>query len=293
MKTLLSLTVEAVLALGTLAHAAGEKVVDLYGGPAPGSESWKHSEQAVKGQPGMSRMIFNVAKPTLTVFQPEAGKANGTAVVICPGGAFCVLAIDGEGYEVARYLTARGVTCFVLKYRLLPCETENPMAEAHSGGNFVEKVGPIIKLAMGDGLAAMAHVRTHAKDYAVNPDRIGIMGFSAGGAVAASVAYNYTAETRPGFVAPIYLPHDLAIKGHGVQTDAPPLFVAAASDDQFGVAPQSVAMYQAWTAAKRPAELHMYAKGGHGFGMTKRGLPVDTWAERFVEWLTSLDAMKK
>ena len=88
MKTLLSLTVEAVLALGTLAHAAGEKVVDLYSGLAPGSESWKHSEQAVKGQPGMSRMIFNVAKPTLTVFQPESGKANGTAVVICPGGGF-------------------------------------------------------------------------------------------------------------------------------------------------------------------------------------------------------------
>ncbi|MBN1506246.1 MAG: alpha/beta hydrolase [Sedimentisphaerales bacterium] len=293
MKNLTLLTLGAILVLGAVAHAAGEKVVSLYDGLAPGSEDWKHTEQQVKTAPGTPRMIFNVAKPTLTVFEPQAGAANGTAVVICPGGAFCMLAIDHEGYDVARYLTTKGVTCFVLKYRLLQCETENPMREAGSGGNFVEKVAPIIKLALADALAAMAHVRTHAKDYGVDPDRIGIMGFSAGGAVAASVAYNYTAQTRPAFVAFVYGAHDLAIKGDGVRGDAPPLFVAAATDDQFGVAPQSVAIYQAWVAAKKPAELHLYAKGGHGFGMNKQNLPCDTWADRFADCLQMQGLLKK
>ncbi len=293
MKNLTLLMLGAILALGAMAHAAEEKVVSLYDGLAPGSEDWKHTERQVKTGSGTPRMIFNVAKPTLTVFQPQAGIANGTGVVICPGGGFFMLCIDHEGYDVARYLTAKGVTCFVLKYRLLQCETENPMREASSGGNYLEKVAPVIKLALADGLAAMAHVRTHAKDYGVHPDRIGIMGFSAGGAVAASVAYNYTAQTRPGFVAPVYLPHDLAIKGDGVRGDAPPLFVVAASDDHFGLAPQSVAIYQAWVAAKKPAELHVYAKGGHGFGMNKQNLPCDTWADRFADWLQMQGLLKK
>jgi acetyl esterase/lipase len=293
MKNLTLLMLGVILALGAMAHAAEKKVVSLYDGLAPGSEEWKHTERQIKFGPAMTPVIVNVAQPTLTVFHPEAGNANGTGVVICPGGGFCMLCIDHEGYDVARYLTAKGVTCFVLKYRLLQCETENPMLEASSGGNFLEKVTPIIKLALADGLAAMAHVRTHAKDYGVHPDRIGIMGFSAGGIVAASVAYNYTAETRPGFVAPIYLAHDLVIKGDGVHGDAPPLFVVAASDDQFGLAPQSVAIYQAWMAAKRPAELHLYAKGGHGFGMNKQNLPCDTWADRFADWLQMQGLLKK
>jgi acetyl esterase/lipase len=293
MKNLTLWMLGAVLALGATAPAAEEKVVRLYDGLAPGSEDWKHTERQVKVGSGIPPVIFNVAQPTLTVFQPKAGTANGTGVVICPGGGFCVLCIDHEGYEVARYLTAKGVTCFVLKYRLLPCQTDNPIREAGSGGDFLKKVAPIIKLALADGLGAMAHVRTHAQDYGVRPDRIGIMGFSAGGIVAASVAYNYTAQTRPGFVAPVYLAHDLAIKGDGVRGDAPPLFVVAATDDNFGLAPQSVAVYQAWVAAKKPAELHLYAKGGHGFGMNKQDLPCDTWADRFADWLQMQGLLKK
>ncbi|HNY79876.1 MAG: alpha/beta hydrolase [Sedimentisphaerales bacterium] len=293
MKNLTLLMLGAVLALGAMAQGAEEKVVRLYDGPAPGSEAWKLPERQIKFGPAMTQVIVNVVQPTLTAFAPQAGTANGTGVVICPGGGFCMLCVDHEGYDVARYLTARGVTCFVLKYRLLQCETENPMLEASSGGNFLEKVAPIIKLALADGLAAMAHVRTHAKDYGVHPDRIGVMGFSAGGIVAASVAYNYTAETRPDFVAPIYLAHDLVIQGDGVRGDAPPLFVVAATDDHFGLAPQSVAIYQAWVAAKKPAELHLYAKGGHGFGMNKQDLPCDTWADRFADWLQMPGLLEK
>jgi acetyl esterase/lipase len=292
MKNLTWLMLGALLALGAMAHAAGEKVVRLYDGPAPGSEDWKHTERQAKVGSGIPPVVFNVVQPTLTVFQPSAGTANGTGVVICPGGGFCMLCIDHEGYDVARFLTAKGVTCFVLKYRLLPCATDNPMQEA-SGANFLQKVTPIIKLALADGLAALAHVRTHAQDYGVHPDRIGIMGFSAGGIVAASVAYNYTAQTRPAFVAPVYLAHDLVIKGNGVRDDAPPLFVVAASDDHFGLAPQNVAIYQAWAAAKKPAELHVYAKGGHGFGMNKQNLPCDTWADRFADWLQMPGLLQK
>jgi len=293
MKNLTVSMLGVLLALGAVAHAAEEKVVRLYDGPAPGSENWKHTERQAKVGTGIPPVVFNVVQPTLTVFQPPTEIANGTGVVICPGGGFCLLCIDHEGYDVARYLTAKGVTCFVLKYRLLPCETDNPMREASAGGNFLEKVAPIIKLALADGLAAMAHVRTHAQDYGVHPDRIGIMGFSAGGIVAASVAYNYTAETRPDFVAPIYLAHDLVIKGDGVRDDAPPLFVVAATDDQFGLALQNVAIYQAWVTARKPAELHLYAKGGHGFGMNKQDLPCDTWAARFADWLQMQGLLKK
>ena len=292
MKNLTLSMLGAILALGATAHAAEERVVRLYDGPAPGSENWKHTERQAKIGSGIPPVIFNVVQPTLTVFEPPAGTANGTGVVICPGGAFCLLCMDHEGRDVARCLTAKGVTCFVLKYRLLPCATDNPMREA-SGGNYLEKVGPIIKLALADGLAALAHVRTHAQDYGVHPDRIGIMGFSAGAVVAASVAYNYTAQTRPAFVAPVYPAHDLVIKGDGVRGDAPPLFVVAATDDQFGLAPQCVALYQAWVAARQPAELHLYAKGGHGFGMNKQNLPCDTWADRFADWLQMQGLLKK
>jgi acetyl esterase/lipase len=115
-------------------------------------------------------------------------------------------------------------------------------------------------------------------------DRIGILGFSAGGTVAVSAALNYARETRPAFVAPVYLQYDWAMKA-AVPKDAPPLFVLAASDDQIGLAPHSVALYQDWVRAGRSAELHLYSQGGHGFGMRTQNLPSDTWIRLFHEWL--------
>jgi Ni2+-binding GTPase involved in maturation of urease and hydrogenase len=106
------------------------------------------------------------------------------------------------------------------------------------------------------------------------------------------VAYNYTPETRPNFVAPIYLAYDWTIKGN-VPSDAPPMFILAATDDPLGLAPQSIALYEHWTAAKKPAELHLYSKGGHGFGMRKQNLPADRWIERFTDWLEAQRLLKK
>ena len=185
------------------------------------------------------------------------------------------------------------MTAFVLKYRLVKCETDDPTSEVMTkGSNLGEVVAPIVKLAMADGQAAVRYVRQHAGEYGVKPDRIGIIGFSAGGTLVASVAYNYTPETRPDFVAPIYLAYDWAIKGD-VPPDAPPMFILAATDDPLGLAPHSVRLYNDWTAAKKSAELHVFSKGGHGFGMRKQNLPSDRWIERFADWLEGQGWLRK
>jgi acetyl esterase/lipase len=272
------------LTLCSLAAAAQQQVVPLYPGAAPGSESWKHSEKENNQNLWQTRVVYNVSKPTLTIFKAE--RPNGCGLVICPGGAFYALSIDSEGNDVARWLNAKGVTCFVLKYRLVECKTEDPTQEVMTAGaRLGEIVAPIVKLAAADGRAAVAHVREHAKEYGVKPDRIGITGFSAGGTVAASVAFSYTKESRPDFVAPIYLAYDWAVKPNGVPSDAPPIFILAATDDPLGLAPHSVRLYNDWTAAKKPAELHLYSKGGHGFGMRKQNLPSDRWIHLLADWL--------
>jgi len=272
---------------------AQERIVPLYNGAAPGSESWTHSEKENNHNQWQTRVVYNVAKPTLTVMLPNPEIANGTAAVICPGGGFYALSIDSEGLDVARWLNAKGVACFVLKYRLVECKTSDPTAEIMAVGSKLDAtVAPVVKLAAADGLAAIGQVRAHAKDYGVNPNRIGIIGFSAGGTVTASVAYKYSSETRPNFVAPIYLQYEWALKGT-VPTDAPPMFILAASDDPLGLAPHSVALYQDWTKAGKSAELHLLSKGGHGFGMRKQNLPSDRWIERFGEWLEVQGLLKK
>ena len=118
------------------------------------------------------------------------------------------------------------------------------------------------------------------------------MGFSAGGTVTASVAFQYSTETRPDFVAPIYA-YLGAVKPADVPKDAPPMFLVAATDDQLGLAPDSVKLYSMWQTAKKPVELHLYAKGGHGFGMRKQNLPTDQWIDRFGEWLGLQGLLKK
>lgn len=270
-----------------------QKVIRLYAGAAPGSEHWRHHEQEQYSQSWQTQVVFNVADPTLTVFTPDPAKANGTAIVICPGGAFHGLSINSEGFDVARWLTARGVTAFVLKYRLVQCQTDDPATEVSSkGAKLQADATPIIPLALADGLAAIGYVRQHAAEYGINPNRIGIIGFSAGGTVTASVGYNYTPATRPDFVAPIYLQYAWTIK-KVVPADAPPIFILAATDDQVGLAPHSVHLYNDWVAAGKSAELHLYAAGGHGFGMKTQNLPSDRWIELFGDWLGTQGLLTK
>lgn len=272
---------------------AQQKVIQLYNGTAPGSENWTYSEQEYK--PGTKdALVYNVSHPTLTVYPADSSKANGTAIIVCPGGGFYILAIKHEGTDVAHWLNQKGITVFILKYRLGHSLTDNPgqeLGENMKKSDFNEKIAPVIPLSIADGRAAIQYVRTHAAEYGVNPERIGIMGFSAGGTVAASAAFNYTPENRPDFVAPIYAFMPPSLQGQ-VAEDAPPLFVAAATDDNLGLASHSVDLYSKWLAAKKPAEIHMYEKGGHGFGMHQQNIPTDTWIERFGEWLGLLGYLK-
>lgn len=266
---------------------AQQKVVQLYKGAAPGSENWTWNEAESDSNAWKTKAVYNVSRPTLTVFTPDSMSSTGTAVIIAPGGAFHALSINSEGFDVARWLVKKGVTCFVLKYRLAHSLTTDPVAEMNAKWGkpeFNEAIKAAIPLSVADGKAAIAYVRAHAGEYGVDPHKIGIIGFSAGGTVAASAAFNYTLENRPDFVAPVYpyFPPEMVTR---IPADAPPLFVAAATDDGLNLAPHSANLYQQWLSAKHPAELHMYSTGNHGFGMRVQHLPSDTWIERFGDWL--------
>ena len=274
---------------------SAQKVIGLYPGAAPGSEKWTHKEKEYFSKVWNTQVVTNVAQPTLTLYAPEPSVANGTAVIICPGGGFHALSINSEGIDVAKWLNTKGVTAFVLKYRLVPTGedgTKEMMEKMSKGKSLDDENMPVIPLAIADGVAAVTYVRKHAAEFGISPSRIGLMGFSAGGTVTAGVVFNYTAESRPDFVAPVYA-YMGAIKNPIGAQDAPPMFVVAASDDQLGLAPDSVSLYSKWIAAKKSAELHLYSKGGHGFGMRKQNLPSDQWIERFGEWLAVQGLLKK
>jgi acetyl esterase/lipase len=275
------------------AVAGAQDVIPLYPGVAPGSTQANYPEKQYFSKVWKTEVVTNVTRPTLTVFKPSAETKNGTAIVICPGGGFMALSISSEGTDVAKYLAARGVTAFVLKYRLAHTGEDGTAEFAPLFADrkkFEEEMKDVEPLAVADGLAAVAYVRQHASEWGVSPDRVGIIGFSAGGAVTAGVAFQYAPEGRPAFVAPIY---GSMLKDAPVPADAPPMFIAAATDDSLGLAPASVALYQKWTAAHKSAELHMYAKGGHGFGMRRQNIPTDHWIDRFVEWLQLEGFMSK
>jgi len=273
---------------------AQQKVIPLYAGAPPGSESWTWSEAENDSNAWRTKVVYNVSKPTLTVFAPEEGKANGTAVIIAPGGAFHALSINSEGYDVAKWLVGKGVTCFVLKYRLARSLTTDPVKEVMAKWGkkeFEEANAATIPLAIADGREAIAYVRKHADEFNVIPNRIGIMGFSAGGTVTSGTLFNYSHENRPDFAAPIYPYFPKEMIGT-VSKDAPPLFILTASNDGLNLAPHSVDLYSAWLTEKKDAELHMFARGDHGFGMRTQNLPTDKWIERFGEWLDVQGVLK-
>jgi len=293
MKSLILRALFFFLFASTLASA--QDVIPLYAGTPPGSEPANYPEKQYFSNIWKTEVVTNVTKPTLTVFKPTPWTANGTAVVVCPGGGFMALSINSEGNDVAKYLAAKGVTAFVLKYRVAHTGEDATQEFTALIGNrqkFQETVGNVIPLSIADGIAAVAYVRQHASEYGVSPDRVGIIGFSAGGTVATGAAIEYKPESRPAFAAPVY-PATSQFKGSSVPADAPPMFIVAATDDQLGLAPDSIGLYQAWTAAGKSAELHMYAKGGHGFGARKQNIPTDTWLDRFADWLDLQGFLRK
>jgi len=285
MKNRLLICFCVVLAMTAETNAFAGERIPLYPGSAPGSESWSVSEREYFSEIFNTEVVTNVANPSLEAFLPEHG--NGTSVIIAPGGGFHALSINSEGNDVAAWLNERGIAAFVLRYRLVP-SGEDAVAEmlAKPADRTRADMAQVRPLAGADGLAAMRLVRARAQEFGIDPARVGFMGFSAGGSVTLFVALQYDDESKPAFLAPIYAGAG-AFDGMTVPDGAPPMFIVAASDDQLGLAPDSVKIYGQWLAAGAPVELHLYASGGHGFGMRHQGLPTDSGIDRFGDWLAA------
>lgn len=280
----------------TFNNLYAQKVIQLYDSKPTGSETWTWNEAVSTKNMFNTEVVYNVSKPTLTAYLPDPLLATGTAIIIAPGGAFHTLSINSEGIDVAKYLNSKGIAAFVLKYRVVHSLTDDPVKEILGKMADFKKLdeenAPVVPLAMADGIAAVQYVRDHAKEMDITPDKIGFMGFSAGGTLTMSVVYNATDANRPNFVAPIYA-YEPAVIGSTIPSQKTPIFVAVAGDDQLGLMPNSISIYKKWFDAKQPAELHVYEKGGHGFGMRKQNIPTDTWYERFGEWLKMQGYLKK
>lgn len=237
-------------------------------------------------------MVRNVSNATLTPFLPDPAKANGTAVIVAPGGGFRWLSINNEGWKIAQALNAQGVAAFVLKYRLQPTPDGLDALRESMNRTFAAVTPPAgapaaeaprpprpdLSNQLADAEAAYALIVARAQEWHVDPARIGMMGFSAGaGLTMHSILHSKTMKLA--FIAPIY-------GGMGpveVPKDAPPLFTAIAANDflfrgQFG-------LVQSWYEAGRPVEFHLYQDGGHGFGMGYPGHTTYWWFEAFTHWL--------
>lgn len=279
-----------LLLVTSIIATAQQKTILLYEGKAPGSETWNWSEgEVLAGHPMNAMIAYNVTNPSLIVYEPDS--PNGVAVILIPGGSFHVLNIEHEGTKVANQLTKKGITVFLFKYRLAQSFTKDPWQEMMDMRKDAEKLREQMNIprtmAITDLNRAIAMVRKQASDYRIETNKIGILGFSAGGFMAANIAYNFIPEARPDFIAPIYCVIS-NIENRVVKTDAPPLFIAAATDDALAPVSNSVELYTDWIKAKKSAELHLYSKGGHGL----RTLPSSTWSDRFIDWLQSEGFLK-
>jgi acetyl esterase/lipase len=252
------------------------------------SVTWESDEKNYFSEIWQNQVVTNVSVPTMEIFKPE--NPNGTSVIIAPGGGLYALSIKSEGTDVAKWLNEKGITAFVLKYRLVPTG-EDGVAEISEEGStnpqrIMERVKPVLPLSIADGLSAVSYVRSNAEGLGLNPDRIGFMGFSAGGAVTMGVTFNCTEENRPNFIIPVY-PWMTVIPNYEVPEDAPPMLIICATDDPLGLAKDSANLYLDWLKENHSVGLHMYAKGGHGFGMKKQGLASDNWIAQFHSWALS------
>ncbi|MCS6777091.1 MAG: alpha/beta hydrolase [Chloroherpetonaceae bacterium] len=282
--------------------AAGVYAIWPGSGVPDSSATWTWHEQTMRvplaGGAIQATMVRNVVIPTVTMFQPDPGTANGTSLIIAPGGSFLFLMMDHEGYDVARWVTSLGVTAFVLRYRLahMPEDDDDMLAFMGTLGSVLpiqdrfeerppvgnEKVEEARCWGEEDGHQAIRFVREHALEWGLDPQKIGIAGFSAGGGVAIAAAMEYDAHSRPDFVAGIYPGYRTATL---VPPDAPPLFLATADDDVLVAPLSTVRLYEAWRRAHRPVELHVFSGGQHGFGMRRQHLPSDAWTAVFQHWL--------
>ena len=298
-------TSRLLLIPGLVLLAAGrllaQQTFPLYSGTVPDSKPSGVQETSITLPNGGVR-ISNVVQPNLTAFLPAPGTANGTAVIICPGGGYTRLSIDSEGYDVAKRLNEMGITAFVLKYRL-PNDQSQPD----------KTIAPLL-----DAQQALRLVRQQAAKYSLNPERIGLLGFSAGGHLAASAGTQFAqpvganpgpVSVRPAFLVLLYpvISFSDSLKHAGsrqnllganppaelvrqysnesrVTAQTPPTFLVHAQDDKTVPVQNSIAFYQACLYHQVPAEMHLYPHGGHGFGLHNKTTK-DDWTEHLKNWL--------
>lgn len=293
---------------------AAEFEVPLWQGAAPGSEksvmveTHKDREISDGTDTTRDRSTKGVTKPTITVCLPEKGEGKVAAVLVCPGGGFSHLAIDKEGHDIARWLVSQGIAGIVLKYRM-----PDPDVGVYVYNGCVEDMHRALRL-----------IRHNADEWKIEADKIGVMGFSAGGYLAALAGVNHEDgdpaaddlvernSCRPDFITPVYplislsqhsqrnpervermlgpSPGESTIALYSpekqVSANTPPTFIVHANDDRLS-SEHSVVFYTALRRADVPAELHIYSTGGHGFGIRSRGLPVSDWKDRWLEWMAA------
>jgi endo-1,4-beta-xylanase len=274
-----------------LVESAHPAAIPLWADGAPGSAARKGEPEDIswRQEPDIVfAVISNIHNPSLTPFLPAKDKATGCAVIIAPGGGHWQLTIDREGYDLARWFADRGIAAFVLKYRLArdgstPKGTPQPYKVAVEGA--------------ADGARAVRLIRAHATEWGIKPDRIGILGFSAGGEIALHTANHHTpgdpaaadpverVSSKPDFFAPIYSGGMNRPEFTWTKENTPPAFLSCTATDS--MPEQMAAFFSTLHQAGVSAELHIYASGGHGYGVRgdRPNLPVSTWHVRFVEWL--------
>ncbi|MBO9623862.1 MAG: alpha/beta hydrolase [Sphingomonas sp.] len=276
-----------------IATPAQPTAIVLDTGKLPGStapEAW-HSQYG-------SVFARNVTVATLTPFLPDPAKATGAAVVVAPGGGFRTLSMENEGWQVARALAEKGVAAFVLKYRLNPTPVDMPGFERSMREMFsataVRPPRPSPEQAMADlapqiadARAAFALIRRRAGEWKIDPDRIGMIGFSAGAMLTMATTLAGQ-DAKPAFIANIYGP----LAPMTPPADAPPMFVALAADDPF-FAQGGFGLIDSWRTAKRPVEFHFFEQGGHGFGMYPKETTSTGWFDSYVRWIGMHGMLKR
>ncbi|HVV86758.1 MAG TPA: alpha/beta hydrolase [Kofleriaceae bacterium] len=252
------------------------------------------TDEPVAGKPWT--MIGEVSRPTITVYRP-AGPSTGAAVVVLPGGGYWILAIDLEGTEVCDWLTSRGITCVLLKYRV-PGHDRQPRSGAY----------PNSPAALEDGQRALGLVRQHAAAWGIDPSKVGVLGFSAGGHLAAALSTNFAKRIyppvdaadalscRPDFAVVLYPGHLLEHTSHDLElnpyvpvtADTSPTFLLQAEDDPVDPIDNSLVYFAALERAHVPVELHVYPHGGHAFGLRPTGEPITHWPALVEGWLRTM-----
>jgi hypothetical protein len=321
--SILSYLIFGCFAIVAQVVAAQETEIKIWDGPAPGSENWAQKEYRFEYESPIwhekNVALFNVVEPTLTVFLPDAKKATGAAMIVCPGGGFTALSWDNEGLNVGKKLAEMGITAFVLKYRIGYSggtdEETNLIARTSYGGEkrtpesielgknnaaitqsitaaypgqkensvvqnstLAKNQGNIQYMAGDDGRRAVEYVRKNAGKWRIKTDKIGMIGFSAGGMVALDVAFNHTEQSKPNILGVMYG----VFGAKGVPADPMPLFVGATQHEALG---GTAALYQSWCEKRLPAEIHSFTSANHGFGYRDNGDPVNAWIDLFYNFL--------